>query len=444
MQDNRWNLLEWLCINPRFLKSKTVGGIIFFLLFMAFLIFVPPTLFHFAKAVLGIEQFESTAERYDAIRNLGLVVAALIGVPFIIWRSVVAQKQVDVAEQGHITDRLNKAIEGLGSEKTAKQVVETPRYQTHNDEWLRDVDGNLVPAVRPDGLEIIDRETFERSLPNLEVRIGSIYALERIAQDSPRDHIQIMEILCTYVRENAKALNLVPTEEMEKRPVPRTDIQTAITVLGRRSQQSMQLERTKRFRLNLGNADLSGIDFRNGDFSAAQFHNCRIEAANFSNCELKGTQFFGALLNYTDFDDANLFGARLDRTIINRPILAQGAMSYSLTMAKVHGISIASADMTAIDYFGEHAEMNNIFGSKDTKLHDQLDFDRQKYTKKLRDIQILRKEGLSEEAHEQEKLLYKENGFVDWCPFDARDLAFGNYYGKFLDRLKLRGWPVTD
>ena len=62
-------------------------------------------------------------------------------------------------EQGHITDRFTKAIEQLGK-----------------------LDG-------------------ER--PNIEVRLGAIYALERIAIDSPRDQWTIMEILTAYVRQNA-------------------------------------------------------------------------------------------------------------------------------------------------------------------------------------------------------------------------------------------------
>ncbi len=38
---------------------------------------------------------------------------------------------------------------------------------------------------------------------NLEVRLGGIYALERIARDSPKDHWTIMEVLTAYVRENS-------------------------------------------------------------------------------------------------------------------------------------------------------------------------------------------------------------------------------------------------
>ena len=109
-----------------------------------------------------------------------------------IWRSAIAQKQagvaqkqfdvaqrqVDVAEQGHITDRINNAVQGLGTEKTVKAGED------------------------------------EKTAPNIEVRVGAIYALERIAQDSDRDHIQIMEILRAYIRENA------PADSAELSPYP--------------------------------------------------------------------------------------------------------------------------------------------------------------------------------------------------------------------------------
>jgi uncharacterized protein YjbI with pentapeptide repeats len=52
--------------------------------------------------------------------------------------------------------------------------------------------------------------TTEETVPNIEVRIGAILSLERIAQDSTthdrgRDHVRVMEILCAYVRENSNA-----------------------------------------------------------------------------------------------------------------------------------------------------------------------------------------------------------------------------------------------
>ena len=48
-----------------------------------------------------------------------------------------------------------------------------------------------------------DGTVREYTAPNLEVRIGVIYALERIAQDSGQDHTHIMAVLCAYIRNNA-------------------------------------------------------------------------------------------------------------------------------------------------------------------------------------------------------------------------------------------------
>ncbi|GEM_PF-3813158 len=70
---------------------------------------------------------------------------------------------------------------------------------------------------------------FQQTLPNLEVRIGSLYALERISQDSHRDYLQILEIICAYVRENSPANGLEPSLTIKERPAVRSDIQTAIT-----------------------------------------------------------------------------------------------------------------------------------------------------------------------------------------------------------------------
>ncbi|WP_207802420.1 hypothetical protein [Rhodovulum sp. BSW8] len=88
----------------------------------------------FAGALVLTNRFASIEGQYEAIRNAGLVLAALVGVPFLVWRSIVAQKQVDVAEQGLITDRLNKAVEGLGAEKTVKRRLTHPDGTTGIEE----------------------------------------------------------------------------------------------------------------------------------------------------------------------------------------------------------------------------------------------------------------------------------------------------------------------
>ena len=38
----------------------------------------------------------------------------------------------------------------------------------------------------------------------LDVRIGGIYALERVARDSARDHPTVMEVLTAFIREHSR------------------------------------------------------------------------------------------------------------------------------------------------------------------------------------------------------------------------------------------------
>lgn len=390
---------------------------------------------------------DSSSSRSEVVRNLGLLVAAVIGLGFGIWRTWTAhrqantaQKQANIVEQGHITNRINESVKGLGSEKTVKEFSEIPRYQREGDDWKRDKDCRLLPALRPDGTAIIDRKVYERTSPNLEVRIGAIYALERIAQDSPRDHIQIMEILCAYLRENASAKSLEPTEPPFNRDTPRTDIQATISVIGRRSSKQIELEWERQFRLDIRNTNLSGVDFKDGDFSAAMFHGCRLEGAHFDDSKLLGTQFFGSLLNFSSFYNSKLRGTRFDRAIINRPFVIAGGMAESINMGDIYGISVVAANLTAIDYLGEPDKMNLVFGSKDTKLCSALEFDRSGFNQKLIKIRQLKKTGMTDQASEIETELYK-NGFVDWVPYNSDDSALSYRYREFLNKLDLVNWP---
>ena len=61
-------------------------------------------------------------------------------------------RAIELTEQGQVTDRYTRAVEQIGSDK-------------------------------------------------LDVRIGGIYALERVARDSNRDHPSVMEVLTAFVRE---------------------------------------------------------------------------------------------------------------------------------------------------------------------------------------------------------------------------------------------------
>ncbi len=252
---------------------------------VALVVFVPLVILFFSLLddVAGIPTNESINQ--DQVRNLAIAfvgtisgIGALFGVYLAILRSEentrqneiaksqadtaleeskianeqskIAQQQANTAEQGLITDRLNKATEGLGKNENGE--------------------------------------------PILEIRIGSLYALERIAQDSIRDHIQIMEILCTYIRHN-RPLSTNPAEVI---PISH-DIQTAITIIGRRGRWEDGEEYLKEEILNNYTINLFG---------------CNLCGANFSNANLAKASFIGSDMNNSLFNDTDLTKARLGNT----------------------------------------------------------------------------------------------------------------------------------
>ena len=152
----------------------------------------------------------------------------------------VAQENVSVAQEGHITDRFTKAIAQLGDCKMA-------------------------------------------------IRLGGIYALERIAKDSEKDHGPIMEVLTAYVRENAPSREEEEEEDTPEAPgPPPTDIQAILTVIGRR-------ETTDDNRLN-NPLDLSYTQLR---------------GANLIGANLTGANLTGADLFETDLFETDLCGVSL-------------------------------------------------------------------------------------------------------------------------------------
>jgi len=211
----------------------------------------------------------------------------------------ISQEALKVSREGQIADRFEKAIEQLG-------------------------------AVNVDGKK------------KLEVRLGGIYALEGIANESEGLHWPIMEELCTYVRENAP---LKPQESTREQQAPAqhtplaADIQAILTVVGRRDHkyerenQVLDLRGTDLSRANLRGAYISGADLSETDLSGADLRGASLRGANLSQTDLGG----GAILG-----GADLSGANLSRTNLLRADLG-GA---NLRRANLRGADLSGANLS--------------------------------------------------------------------------------------------------
>ena len=146
--------------------------------------------------------------------------------------------------------------------------------------------------------------------PDIDVRIGGIYSLERIAKDSPKDYWTIMEVLTAFVRNKSSLPKDWKPGSKQELPKVTIDVQSALTVIGRREVKNdpegqwLDLSSTNLTGANLTLANISGADLKGADLSRANLF-----AANLTFDNLRGADFKGANLFFANLKEANLFGA---------------------------------------------------------------------------------------------------------------------------------------
>lgn len=134
-------------------------------------------------ARLGLDLIGDDRNRAaEAIRSILPLAAAGIGLPLIIWRLVILSRQTATSEaktqidrETHYTSIFSNSVNQLGQTKEVKE----PRDQGENI------------------------ETISRTVPNIEVRLGAIHSLSRLAEESIRDAKKIRNMLLSYIRENS-------------------------------------------------------------------------------------------------------------------------------------------------------------------------------------------------------------------------------------------------
>jgi uncharacterized protein YjbI with pentapeptide repeats len=216
-------------------------------------------------------------------------------------------------------------------------------------------------------------ERFTRSIEQLgnreeTIRIGGIYALERIANDSPRDGWTIMEVLSSFVRgkQNTKG------QDLSQLSVIRTDAQAALTAIARRKidlendQQYLDLSCTNLREANLVGAKLDRAKLNNSSLIQADLHEANLNGANLSYANLHGANLSHAKLDcanliQANLSNTNLSAANLDRVNLNKADLSDAILDRSiLTNASLGNTNLSSAILIGANLRGATLSQSNL------------------------------------------------------------------------------------
>jgi hypothetical protein len=188
----------------------------------------------------------------------------------------------------------------------------------------------------------------------LDVRIGGIYALERVAHDSNVDHPTVMEVLSSFVRRHSQEELMPPCPGgREPRRSIRPDVQAAITVIGRRNEKYD----IRVLDLNMANLTEAILDakrltalFLDRDvvylgsekFTWKPCIGVYLGGAKFVHATLKHAKLTFAYLHGADLTRANLYRADLRGADLTRAILKEA----NLTHADLNDAILGGADFT--------------------------------------------------------------------------------------------------
>jgi hypothetical protein len=191
--------------------------------------------------------------------------------------------QIRISEQGQITERYTQAVQLLG---------------TQGEEGL-------------------------------DLRLGGIQALDRIAIDSPRDRATIAELLATFIRVHTPRS---PGGDPCTSRIP-VDIQAALGILTRRDGVL-----TGHSRLNLAGRCLGGIVLRDAD----------PQGTDLSGADLSGSKLGSVNLQWTQLGVANLSSAVIHDSDFTHATL----IAADLQAAELWEVTFTSANLTAASLIG--------------------------------------------------------------------------------------------
>jgi hypothetical protein len=235
------------------------------------------------------------------------------------------RRQLHLAQQGQVTERFTRAIDQLGSD-------------------------------------------------HLDVRLGGIYALERIARDSTDDRATIGEVLTAYIRGHAPwppRLDGQPPAEAAIEDVPELqvrapDVQASLAVLGRGgfAEQPRGIPGDE--------LDLHRVDLRRAHLLHANLERATLNGANLAGTLLFNVNLARAALTGVNLAEAQIVACDLARAKLGYTNLEKASLVADLSAANLYGANLSGAHLDRADLKGTH--LKEAVADGDTKWPDGFDW----------------------------------------------------------------------
>lgn len=288
---------------------KTVGlvtmGFVVLLVVASFASLWTAEYFAYQDLADGLVTKDEIPTRIDAHRRFIIQVAGGIvvigGLYLTYWRTRLTDRQtqltdrrIQAVEDGQVTERFTQAIEQLGSDE-------------------------------------------------ITIRLGGIYALERIAKDSPKDHWTVMETLTVFIRDESRSFLPIKTSKADDPyPAVSPDVQAALTVIGRRDATCDPEGEV----LNLQSANLTLSKLQDANLDGVQLVAATLHGAEFLRTSLRGAKLGGADIRDSDLTATDLRGADLHQAFLENAIVQEA----DLREADLEDANLSRAECTNADF----------------------------------------------------------------------------------------------
>jgi hypothetical protein len=216
---------------------------------------------------------------HEEIRNLGLVIAAFLGLCMLVWRAISQDR----------SSRASK-INSKAAWKNAKAALKNA--ETSSKSHLAETYARAIDQLGA---------TNEDRSPIIQTRLGALYALEKIVSASEDYYIPVSQTISAYVKSCSQRNN-------DKAADP--DIQACLKIIG-----TINIARTVGPDiLNMGGVDYGKFQTLGLDLSYINLRASKLKNSFFGDTILKNTFLSHADLSESVFIDCDFSSTNLQKT----------------------------------------------------------------------------------------------------------------------------------